>query len=222
MDTNNTIPVGQNGGVQLQPTGQTQDPSQSPAEVRRRRKLLTWIIIVGVIDLILLLLLLLLPCKHCEQTPPPIDPDRDDDVERIIEDQGGNINAYMQFTIDWNRDHQDDYSDVDAHALEPDGNEIYFENKCGKLDVDYKVDYHNHKVEHISWNRDEIADGQYVLGIHQYEGTNRGGVRLKFKAGDKVYTSSISRTLHSGDQIVVARVTMRNGEIESLDSEYFR
>ena len=67
----------------------------------------------------------------------------DSDLKQNVKAAGGAIDGVLRFSIQWNEDGNDN-CDLDAHCVEPDGNEIYFSN-CrkprksslgGQLDVD--------------------------------------------------------------------------------------
>lgn len=63
------------------------------------------------------------------------------DVKRNTEDLGGNVNAVLRFSIQWNDIGEWDKNDLDAHCIEPNGFEIMFNDKVdyftgGNLDID--------------------------------------------------------------------------------------
>ena len=63
------------------------------------------------------------------------------DVKQNTQDYGGNVNAVLRFSIQWNDIGKWDKNDLDAHCIEPNNFEIMYNNKIdnltgGNLDVD--------------------------------------------------------------------------------------
>lgn len=107
-------------------------------------------------------------------------------MKQRVKAMGGDVNVDLRFSIQWNDHDEWDKNDLDAHCTEPDGHEIYYEDKESKrtggwLDVDIidpKKD--NPAVENIRYkDKSKMIPGDYKFRVHQY--TYRGGDR-GFKA----------------------------------------
>ena len=51
----------------------------------------------------------------------------DSDIKENVKSAGGKIDGVLRFSIQWNENGKDN-SDLDAHCIEPNGSEIYYEN----------------------------------------------------------------------------------------------
>lgn len=90
-----------------------------------------------------------------------------DSIRERVKKAGGNVdNAAMRISLSWfNRD------DLDLHVIEPNGNQVCFHNKCGKLDVDMNNGFGTvvrDAVENVSYRSDQILDGTYKVVVDNY------------------------------------------------------
>ena len=144
------------------------------------------------------------------------DGDVADSIKERVKRAGGNTDADFRISLSWYN-----YDDLDIHVVEPSGNEIYFNNPCGKLDVDYNAstsgrNYGRDGVENISFTGRQIADGDYRVIVNQFcrrESIDVGfELEIEFKGDLYHYTY---------DQMVVEKlhcliIGVRNGKIFNI------
>lgn len=146
----------------------------------------------------------------------------DSDMKQNVKAAGGNVDGVLRFSIMWN-ENQNDNSDLDAHCLEPDGNEIYFGNcrkpsisGCGgQLDVDiiHPMQQMPGKpsVENITWaDMTHMKPGVYKFFVHQFHNRGSKGFKAEVEFNGEIYAFEYNKPV-SGD-IQVAEVTLdKNG-----------
>ena len=146
-----------------------------------------------------------------------------DSMKERVKAAGGNIDAPIRFSIQWNEDGKS-IIDLDAHMFEPDGTHIYFgkhrhpELKAkslngGCLDVDMQSP-RGTGIENLVYQEvDRMMDGIYQLKIHNYSGhKNFDGVRIQVELFGTIHSLSFDRSFT--DTITV-------GYIHKKDSEFF-
>jgi hypothetical protein len=155
-----------------------------------------------------------------------------DSMKQRVKAAGGNVEGVLRFSLQWNEE-GDNRDDLDAHCIEPNGNEIWFQNKgrrhpsTGMLDVDIIEPRPDEiAVENITWTDiSRMQEGTYQFFVHNY--TDRGG-RSGFKAEieyeGQVYSYEYNKSLRQGEIVEVAYVdfSRQNGLkfIKSLDSSF--
>lgn len=146
----------------------------------------------------------------------------DSDMKQNVKAAGGNVDGVLRFSIMWN-ENQNDNSDLDAHCLEPDGNEIYFGNcrkpsisRCGgQLDVDitHPMEQMRGKpsVENITWaDMTHMKPGVYKFFVNQYAARGSKGFKAEVEFNGEIYAFEYNKPV-SGN-IQVAEVTLdKNG-----------
>lgn len=146
----------------------------------------------------------------------------DSDMKQNVKAAGGNVDGVLRFSIMWN-ENQNDNSDLDAHCLEPDGNEIYFGNcrkpsisECGgQLDVDiiHPMQQMPGKpsVENITWaDMAHMKLGVYKFFVRQFSNRGSKGFKAEVEFNGEIYAFEYNKPV-SGD-IQVAEVTLdKNG-----------
>lgn len=146
----------------------------------------------------------------------------DSDMKQNVKAAGGNIYGELRFSIMWNED-QNDNSDLDAHCLEPDGNEIFFGNcrkpmisRCGgQLDVDITHPMVQMRgkpsVENITWaDMTHMKPGVYKFFVHQFSNRGSKGFKAEVEFNGEIYAFEYNKPV-SGN-VLVAEVTLdKNG-----------
>lgn len=146
-----------------------------------------------------------------------------DSMKERVKAAGGDVTGDLRFSIQWNESGTDNV-DLDAHCTTPCGGHIYFAHKHdstsnGTLDVDIQrpnedrsaID--NIAVENITWSdRNKMPDGEYNLFVNQYWGTLRGGFTAEVEFDGQIYSFAYTGVLKQGEKLIVAKVTLKNGE----------
>ena len=85
-----------------------------------------------------------------------------DSIKAKVAKAGGNVTGIIRSSLAWyNTD------DLDIHVTEPNGNLIYYRNKCSKLDVDMNASSTcRDPVENVTWQRADY--GTYQVFVNQY------------------------------------------------------
>lgn len=212
---------------------------------KKTRTRLAWMCgALALIDLILLLLLIFLPynCRRRalhDNTRGVIVNQSDtvvihdtiyvehpdsvaDDIDQAVEDAGGNVEGFMRFSITWNHSGRDRV-DLDAHAVEPTGSEIYYNRHKaphattlgGMLDVD-RIRPSRLGVENIYWmTADKLQDGDYRFFIVNYDGGRNNRCDVKLKVGNQTFLYQLSN-IRQGAPAKVATVTISNHQLASI------
>lgn len=145
----------------------------------------------------------------------------DSDMKQNVKAAGGNVDGILRFSIQWNEDGNDNY-DLDAHCIEPDGNEIYFGNcrkpnsskTSGQLDVDIVHPNGNVAVENITWqDLSKMKTGIYRFFVHQYSGAVKHGFRAEVEFNGEIYSFDYNNPMRTGEKVQVAEVVLyENGD----------
>lgn len=145
-----------------------------------------------------------------------------DDIDEAVEDEGGDTDAFMRFSIVWNENGRD-LVDLDAHAIEPNGTHIYFDSyraprrtRCGgQLDVDMQSP-RGRGVENIVWpSANQLADGDYEFAIDNYNNRQFGVCVAKLKVGDKSFLYKVQH-FRKSDPVEIAVVTIKDHQVKNI------
>ena len=149
----------------------------------------------------------------------------DSDMRQNVKAAGGNVDGVLRFSIMWNEE-QNDNSDLDAHCIEPDGNEIYYGHcrkpnfsKCGgQLDIDVTHPLElmpgRPSVENITWvNMSCMKPGVYRFFVHQFSNRGSKGFKAEVEFNGEIFAFEYNRSVRQDENVQVAEVTLsENGE----------
>lgn len=140
----------------------------------------------------------------------------DSDMKQNVKAAGGNVDGVLRFSIQWNESGKDN-SDLDAHCIEPTGNEIYFGN-CrkpemsklgGQLDID--ITQPNSQmpgkasVENITWlDKSRMKSGVYKFFVNQYAARGSKGFKAEIEFDGEIYSFEYNRPVSGNVQVAEA------------------
>lgn len=133
----------------------------------------------------------------------------DSSMRENVAKAGGKVDGVLRFSIQWN-EKDENQTDLDAHCIEPCGNEIYFSSKTsrtsgGQLDVDI-VSPRGVAVENITWaDTGRMREGTYKFFVHQFSG--RGGrFTAEIEVDGIVHSFEYPKVMSSKENVQVAEV----------------
>lgn len=138
-----------------------------------------------------------------------------DSMKERVKAAGGKVDGDLRFSIQWNENGRDN-SDLDAHCVEADGNEIYFGNcrkprfshSGGQLDVDIISPGGKVAVENITWaDRKKMRPGVYRFFVHQFSGSIQS-FKAEIEFDGQIYAFEYNLPLSSGQKVQIAEVTL--------------
>lgn len=136
----------------------------------------------------------------------------DSDLKANVKNAGGKVDGVLRFSIQWN-DGKHDACDLDAHCIEPGGNEIYYGDKrnirtSGMLDVDIispKKDVA--AVENITWtDLNRMEEGTYKFYLKTFSGSCRHGFKAEIEFNGEIHNFEYANPTRSGEKIFIAEV----------------
>lgn len=143
-----------------------------------------------------------------------------DSMKERVKAAGGSVTGDLRFSIQWNES-GDDNSDLDAHCIEANGDEIMFSTfrkpsfskTGGQLDIDIIHPNGKIAVENITWaDRKKMNDGVYKFFVNQYSGSVKHGFRAEVEFDGQIYSFDYANRMRAGENVYVAEVTLKNGE----------
>ena len=139
-------------------------------------------------------------------------------IKQAVKAAGGKVDAVLRYSISWNEDGQD-ILDFDAHAVEPNGSEIFYGNykgcnnktmMSGNLDVDM-IRPSKMGVENITWSdQSKMKDGKYRLFINNYDKGRNHGFKAEVEFNGETYTYVYDKPVTL--DINIAIVTLKDGK----------
>lgn len=144
----------------------------------------------------------------------------DSDIKENVKSAGGRVDGVLRFSIMWN-ENQNDNSDLDAHCLEPDGNEIYFRNcrkpaisRCGgQLDVDITHPMgqlpEKPSVENITWlDKNRMKPGTYKFYVNQFAARCSREFKAEIEFDGEIHSFEYPHSMRTGENVLVAIVKL--------------
>jgi len=148
-------------------------------------------------------------------------------VKERVKAAGGNVSGVLRFSIQWN-DGDNNQNDFDAHCIEPNRNEIWFQNKgqkhpsTGMLDVDIINPGNKVAVENITWiDINRMQEGVYEFFVHNFSHNGgRTGFKAEIEYDGQIYSYEYNKELRQKETVTVARLEFNKANgikiIESL------
>ena len=136
-----------------------------------------------------------------------------DSMKERVKAAGGKVDGDLRFSIQWNEEGKDN-CDMDAHCVEPSGNEIYYGNTYsrytkGELDVDIVRPEGKVAVENITWaDRRTMKPGTYTFFVEQFSGQGVNGFRAEIEFDGGIHSFDYSNPTRSKERTPVAEVTL--------------
>jgi len=147
----------------------------------------------------------------------------DSSIKRNVSKAGGSVTGVLRFSIQWN-ENGDNLNDFDAHCFEPEGGEIFFDNKRnvktgGELDIDI-INPKGVAVENITWpDLNKMQEGVYIFFVRNY--THRGGTsgfRAEIEMGGEVLNFDYPHDVRHGARVDVAKIFLKDGKFKVVSS----
>lgn len=135
-----------------------------------------------------------------------------DSIREKVKAAGGLVEGIMRASLSWFN-----YDDLDLHATEPNGSDIYFKNKVssftgGVLDVDMNaIKITRTPVENIIWpNQKNLKEGTYTIYVHNYtqRETTNVGFEAELEIAGQVYSISYPKPVRK--DVKIATITYSN------------
>ena len=152
------------------------------------------------------------------------------EIREAVKQAGGFVDAYFRFSILWNENGQD-ICDLDAHAFEPNGTEIYYSTYKGRktpicggmLDIDM-IRPEGRGVENIFWTDPErLQDGDYKFGIVNYDDGPNTVTKAEIAIGDEVFQYEVPHRIPHRQPAWIATVTIKDGRMTAIKhSDYLK
>lgn len=152
----------------------------------------------------------------------------DSDMRQNVKAAGGNVDGVLRFSIMWNEE-QNDNSDLDAHCIEPDGNEIYyghcrkpnFSECSGQLDVDitHPSDQMQGRpsVENITWvDMSRMKPGVYRFFVNQFSNRGSKGFKAEVEFDGEIFACEYNKPVRQNGDVQVAEVTLSKDGVFSI------
>lgn len=151
------------------------------------------------------------------------------EIREAVKQAGGFVDAYFRFSILWNENGRD-ICDLDAHAIEPGGREIFYHTYKGHttplggmLDIDM-IAPRTIGVENIFWTDPaKLKDGDYRFFIHNFDDGQNTVTKAEVAIGDEVFQYEIPHRIERSKPVDIATVTIKDGRMAAIKhSDYLK
>tara|TARA_R110002074_G_scaffold402324_1_gene606964 strand:- start:16149 stop:18278 length:2130 start_codon:yes stop_codon:yes gene_type:complete len=152
-------------------------------------------------------------------------------IKQAVKAAGGNVTGVLNARLAWNDDNQNDNSDLDIWAEEPDGTRIGHSagfradgsrNRrtpmTGQLDVDNMHPGGKIAVENITWtDLSKMKDGVYKIWINGYSIRSSQGFKAEIELEGETYAYEYKVPVKSGQNVKLATVKLEDGVLTVVD-----
>lgn len=143
------------------------------------------------------------------------DGDVTDSVKQRVKAAGGNVNALLRVSLSWfNLD------DLDLHAIQPDGNRVYFGAKQGILDVDMNAGSGTTRnaVENLAFTT--LKNGVYTILVNQYRRreTIDTGFAIEVEFGGQVHQYSYAKAMKDTEYVQCFKLHVEKGALTKIET----
>ena len=147
-------------------------------------------------------------------------------IKEAVKQKGGNVQAVLRFSIMWAENDPTDDSDLDAHCVQPNGENICFSSNkyptissmSGSLDVDIihpKTEGNKNIVENIRFTDiKKMREGTNTFWVNQYRESGSKGFRAEIEFDGNIYSYEYNKALTYKQDIQVAEVSLKKGKFE--------
>lgn len=137
-------------------------------------------------------------------------------IKDNVKSAGGNIEAIVRCSLQWNDEDTKGIVDFDLHCKETPGDEIYYGRKKsfrtgGWLDVDM-IRPTGIGIENIV-HQNKIPDGKYYYYIKNFCGGQNKGFKVEIEFEGNVFNYHYTSSLAYKQDVGVAITTVKNGQI---------
>jgi hypothetical protein len=136
-----------------------------------------------------------------------------DSIKEKVKKAGGNVNAKLRISLSWFN-----YDDLDIHVIQPDGKEIYYGNKDGKLDVDMNAGSGTSRdaVENVSFMK--VPDGIYKVRVHQFAKRETSDLGFVVEVDNEGAINQFKFPRSVTGTVDVCNVHVKNGAVVKFDT----
>lgn len=145
------------------------------------------------------------------------------EIKEAVKDAGGNVTGVLRASMIWN-ENKDDNSDLDLWCTQPNKEKIGYStgyrkdrgngfSSCGgQLDLDNTGPGSKMGIENIYFtDLKKLKDGKYMFYVNQFGARGSKGFKFEIEFDGEIYTYVYNNPLRTGQNVVVAEVTVKNG-----------
>lgn len=146
------------------------------------------------------------------------------DIKGNVHNVGGNIDGNFRFSIMWNDEDTPGKVDLDAHATEPNGTEIFYgsykkpreTSLTGQLDIDMIRPEHT-GIENIYWtDLSKLEDGKYRFFIHNYDNGHNKGCKAEIFFKGLLWQYFVNKEITQKEDAFIAEIEIKNRKLKDV------